>query len=124
MGERPEKGSKMSWWVYLSKDGRAVDVPQHQEGGTYQVGGCEGATLNITYNYSAHYRAAMGGDGLADLNGMIASEAIPILERAVQELGVVRNADYWAATAGNAGSALNVLLGWARLYPDATFVVH
>ena len=29
--------------------------------------------------------------------------------------------DYWAATPGNAGKALNILLKWAKQFPDATF---
>ena len=32
-----------------------------------------------------------------------------------------RLVDYWAPTPGNAGYALNILLDWARQYPEATF---
>jgi len=115
----------MSWWVSLvDKDENAVSVPLHQDGGTIQVGGCDTATLNITYNYGVFYREVMGGNGMWDLDGMSAADAVPILRDAVLELGVIRNPDYWAATRGNAGAALLVLWTWARTHPTAKFVVR
>ena len=52
-----------------------------------------------------------------------AADAIPLLENAVARLGTLRDEDYWQPTDGNAGAALAVLLGWARLHPDAVFHV-
>ncbi len=124
----------MSWWVRLEKDGQNVEVDTHDEGGTYVVGGCDEAELNITYNYRGHFRdvgiclhEGDGGenadDGLFYLHGKLARDAIPHLEHAVKQLGTERDAAYWASTPGNAGHALSILLGWARQYPDAVFRV-
>ena len=115
----------MSWWVNLvDENEEAVSVPLHNEGGTIQVGGYETAMLNVTYNYGVFYREVMGGNGLWDLEGMVAADAAPILWNAVLELGVIKNPDYWAATRGNAGAALLTLWTWAHAHPTAKFVVR
>lgn len=37
----------------------------HQiKGGTYQIGGSDRASLNITYNYSTFYYAVFGDEGI------------------------------------------------------------
>lgn len=113
----------MSWWVSLEKVGKCVNVPCFSAGGTYAIGGDTRADLNITYNYSVHY-GGVGEKGLWSLDGMLAKDAIPILECVVQALGTVQDNDYWKSTPGNAGYALNVLLGWAHLRPDAVFCVR
>lgn len=113
----------MSWNVILERaDGTPVTVPRHAEGGTYVVDGTDRAALNVTYNYSGHIAKALGFH-FTRLSGMKAADALPILEWAVATLGTVRDGDYWEATPGNVGFALNILLGWARLHPDATFRV-
>jgi len=43
------------------------------------------------------------------------------LQKAISLLGTERDPDYWKATEGNAGYALSILLGWARLHPTAKF---
>lgn len=113
----------------MSYDVRLVDpatrepvaVGLHEEGGTYCVGGRDEACLNITYNYSPHYYKAFGEGGIRSLYGKRAGDCIPDLERAVAMLGTVRASNYWESSAGNAGYALSILLGWARLHPDAVF---
>ncbi len=110
----------MSYWVYLEEEGNPVQVVPHMEGGTIQLGGCSTASLNVTYNYVGHFRVL---GGLRTLDGMTASDAIPILEKAVLELGIERDEDYWAAMPGNAGWALNILLTWAKANPVAKFRV-
>ncbi|KKK53646.1 hypothetical protein LCGC14_3092730, partial [marine sediment metagenome] len=57
------------------------------------------------------------------LDGKRASDVTTALEHAVRYLGTARSGDYWAATQGNAGYALNILLGWAKEYPEAVFKV-
>lgn len=121
----------MSWWVYLKdRDGHAVNVPHHMEGGTYVAGGTYAvagiatAELNVTYNYSPHYREHLDEDeGLRWLDGKAARDTLDAMEKAVGVLDVVRDADYWKATPGNAGHALAVLLAWGKLHPDAVWRV-
>lgn len=126
----------MSHWVYLEDRTRiveeygdgsvsyaTVDVPVHVEGGTYRVGGTTTADLNVTYNYARQFTEAGLADGLDTLHDMTARDAIPLLARAVMQLGTERDPDYWQATAGNAGYALSILLSWARRHPDAVFRV-
>jgi hypothetical protein len=114
---------QVSYWVYLNgPDGSAVTVKPHEEGGTICVGGEPTATLNVTYNYGEPYGVA--GFSLRDLQGKTARDVTPELERVVALLGTRRyKADYWAPTPGNAGHALNILLGWAKQHPDAMFEV-
>lgn len=125
----------MSWWVYLVSDEEKFnsededydsvicEVQAHTEGGTYVMGGIDRAELNVTYNYSRHFRGALGGEGLSDLNGAQASEVLELLRQAAAELGIERDDDYWASTEGNAGHALSILASWAKANPDAIFVV-
>jgi len=121
----------MSWWVYLDySDERECLVPNHTEGGTYCLGNTNGevgtqqADLNITYNYSPHYYKLINTEeGIRWLSGRTASETIPLLENAVDNLGFERTDDYWDATEGNAGYALSILLSWAKLHPEAIWRV-
>jgi alanyl-tRNA synthetase len=52
-----------------------------------------------------------------------AKDTIEGLENAVKVLGLVTSDNYWEATKGNAGYALNVLLSWAKQYPEAEWMV-
>ena len=114
----------MSWDVrlYDPETNKAVPVESHTEGGTYVMGGLPEAVLNITWNYSwFYYRVLDKESGLRWIYGKTGEECAPRLEKAVEELGTRRNADYWADTPGNAGHALNILLGWAKQHPTAVF---
>lgn len=113
----------MSFDVTLEQNGGIVRVDRHEEGGTYALGGTTVADLNVTYNYSSFYYAHLSEHGLRSLDGRLACDCIPELEKAVKALGTEQDPDYWAKTAGNAGYALNILLGWARQYPNARFRV-
>lgn len=120
----------MSWDVTLGNERTAegwlipVEVERHEEGGTYMIGGNDQAELNVTYNYGRVYRRITGGNLRDMLDGKVAGETIPLLERCVAELGTERSADYWEAADGNAGAALAILLGWARQHPDAVWWVN
>jgi hypothetical protein len=110
----------MSYDVRFEIGGELVVLDERHQfgGGTFAVGGTNEAWLNITYNYGGHFRATLGhDDGIRSLYGKTAAELIPVLERAVAELGTERDDDYWAPTKGNAGAALSDLLGIARLAP-------
>ncbi len=107
----------------------------HLRGGTYCLGtvsqfpegryvftGTREAWLNITYNYSEFYYKTLDSDkGIRVLYGMTGREAMPILSRAIAELGIVRHSDYWKSTPGNAGAALADLLTLATALPDGVF---
>lgn len=123
----------MSYWVYLeNEDGCRCIIDRHEEGGTYAIGGTADAVLNVTYNYSWFYKRCLGEGDLRWLDGRQAAECIEQLDKAIGELGTDQHhsgcdpdapIDYWAPTPGNAGYALNILLGWARQYPNARFRV-
>lgn len=115
----------MSYWVILQKPGEKdpCKVPVHSEGGTRVAGGTQYAELNVTYNYGGHIRKALHPDGLKWLNGKVAKDVIQQLENAVATLGTRMDDDYWKDTEGNAGFALSILLGWAKLHPEAVFEV-
>lgn len=109
----------MSYWVYLHKAGteECVSVDRHFEGGTQVLGGNEAAELNVTYNYSKHWR-------VKGVDGMKAYDTIPTLSDAVKRLGTERADDYWDPTPGNVGFMCSILLAWARQHPDAGWEVH
>lgn len=143
----------MSWWVYLEDETAkpwcsygvaledfkpdwegdtpcpvpcypAVEVERHDEGGTYAIGGINSAELNVTYNYGRCFREAWDGVGLQEvLDGKRAEEVIEALEHAVKHLGTEQDGDYWKASAGNAGHALEILASWAHQHPDGRFRV-
>ena len=100
-----------------------VRVEKHTEGGTHAMDGSKDASLNVTYNYSEHLNAALGCSLSDALHDKKAKDCIKILEKAVNSLGTKRSNDYWESTEGNAGHALNILLGWAKQHPNATFNV-
>jgi len=113
----------MSYDVSLWKDKQIVSVPRHEEGGTYALGGIDIADLNITFNYANQY--AKYDFSIKDIDKQLAGNWIKTMESVVNVLGTVCDKDYWESTPGNAGYALNILLGWAKQHPDAMFrVLH
>lgn len=113
----------MSCWVTLNDDnGNPLDVELFSEGGTQPVGGSTKAELNITYNYSRVYDLLRFN--LKDLHLKIASSVIDDLRYLVKKLGTTRHEDYWAATPGNAGFAISILLKWAEANPNGVFHVR
>ncbi len=114
----------MSYWIYLyDEDEEPVSVREHEEGGTRVVGGSYQAELNVTYNYSELYHRH--DFSLKHLHGRTGGSTISVLTRVVNALGTIKQSDdYWEPTRGNAGHTLNVLLSWARQYPDAVWEVH
>lgn len=107
----------MSYYVCLKKHGETVQVKKHADGGTYVVGGTTDAELNVTYNYSRHFR-------VLDLDGVTAYDTIPLLKILVEKFGTERDDDYWKPTEGNVGYMLSILLKWASKYPDAVWEVN
>lgn len=106
--------------------GEVVEVARHEEGGTYAVGGCTDASLNITYNYSGLFRFFVDQEeGIRWLYGKTGEEVVPRLQSAIESLEKIDKApwerDYWAPTSGNACHALKILLAWAEQHPTAVF---
>lgn len=117
---------KMSWDVELTDlDSIPLEVPSHQEGGTFALGGTETAELNITYNYSPfYYKHIDKKQGLRWLDKKRAIDTVECLKKAIKALGTVKNSDYWNDTPGNAGYALNILLSWARIHPEGIWNIY
>ncbi len=114
----------MSWNVRLTdKEGRIVEVPKHFEGGMPERDGCTQAYLNITSNYTPQFNKIFKQGLPTFLNQKSATEAVPKLLESMLELGFEPDEDYWAATPGNAGFTLGILMLWAMDNPDTTFRV-
>lgn len=112
----------MSYDVSLVENsGKCVTVERFTEGGTYPIGGCGDANLNITYNYNEIYR--LFDFNIKDLDGKRAGDMINTLQAIVDKCGTHKFRDYWAPTPGNAGFALSILLKWAKDNPDAVFSI-
>lgn len=114
----------MSYDVSLNNsEGSLVEVKTFSEGGTYLVGGNNLAELDITYNYGKIIREYLNPEGLMWLDGRKASEVLPALINAVDQLGTDTDQDYWEATPGNTGKALAILAEWAKDNPEGIFEV-
>ena len=74
------------------------------------------AELNVTYNYGELFDFHW-------LDGKKASDTITKLQDAVTDLGIDKDPDYWLPTPGNVGYACNLLLQWAKQYPDIVWAV-
>jgi len=116
----------MSYDIYLTDPitGETIqlDEPHCFKGGTYAVGGTNEAWINITYNYGRYYHKYIDKEkGIRWLYGKVATICIPVLERAIRELGTKQSKDYWKSTRGNAGAALIALLEFAKARPDGIF---
>ena len=106
----------------VTKERISFDFKHEIRGGTYQMGGCSEAWLNITYNYAPHYYRLIDKEkGLRAIYGMSGAESIPVLTKAIAELGDDVDADYWKPTEGNAKRALVGLLAFAQLRPDGVW---
>lgn len=86
--------------------------------------------MNITFNYYPFFNRenVFGDGGIKNLNGVLVSDAIPIVDKAVHNLrdedlnadGSLYDGDvndYWAPTERNARKSLEVLLGLLVLSP-------
>ena len=93
------------------------DAPHELTGGTYAIGGTTEAWLNITYNYAPHFRRVLGEEGIRSIYRKTGKAAIPILRKAISELGDDTSPNYWKSTEGNAKAALKNLLELCKLAP-------
>lgn len=102
----------------VTKETILFDDAHQIRGGTYQMGGCHEAWLNITYNYGRFYYDIFGEKGIRTIYGISGADSIPILEHAITKLKDDVDIDYWEPTEGNAKQALYGLLALAKLRPD------
>ena len=112
----------MSYDIYLNDpvtgETIVVETPHQCRGGTYRVGGNNELHLNVTYNYSKHYYAVFGENGIRTIYGLSGAQSIPLLQDAVNKLSNDVDDDYWKSTEGNAKRALCQLLSFAQMRPD------
>lgn len=121
----------------ITKEPLHADTPHQMRGGTYCPDGTTEMSLNITYNYAPHFHRTLGGDevelsffdrifgggdtGIRKLYGMTGAESIPVIEKAVVQLGDDVDEDYWKSTEGNAKRSLLQLLALAKMRPDGVW---
>jgi hypothetical protein len=118
----------MSYDVYLidrvSVEPIVFDEKHNITGGTYEAGGTNKAWLNITWNYGKHYGRVLGEGGIMVLEGKTGWEAMPILEKAIEQLGEDVDNDYWKPTEGNARKALVNLMNLCAMAPEGIIEIH
>jgi hypothetical protein len=111
----------------MSYDIRLVDAkgecllaPEKHDitGGTYAMYSTAELWLNVTYNYAPHFYRLLGEKGIRSIYGMTASDSLPILRAAAEQLGDDVDEDYWQPTEGNAKAALRNLIALAEMAPD------
>lgn len=102
----------------VTKESLELEVPHHMRGGTYAIGGTTRAHLNVTYNYCAIFRRALGDEGIRVIYGKTGAESIQMLEGAAAKLSDDIDPDYWKPTEGNAKRALVQLAALAKMRPD------
>lgn len=113
----------MSYDIYLDDPkGVVCQIDNDFKGGIYALGGSPEAWINVTYNYSQHYREHIDAEkGIRWIYGKTGAEVLPRLKEAVSKLGVEPSEDYWEPTPGNAGRALLALIAFAEARPDGVF---
>ena len=113
----------MSYDIYLTDpvthETLHTEANHDLTGGNYVIGGTTEMWLNITYNYGKYYYEHIDNDeGIRKIYGMTGAESLPLLEKAINELGNDVSSDYWESTEGNAKEALCKLKAFAQLRPD------
>ena len=94
---------------HTTDEPRKFPVTHHKKGGTYRLGGSYLAELNVAYNYSHFYIEALG-HSFRELDGQRVRDSMLKMRQAVSKLGTKKHDNYWKATRGNAGAALNDLV--------------
>lgn len=112
----------MSYDIHLKDPDTGAEIElgdkHYLRGGTYAMDGTVRAKLNITYNYSHHFKGLFGEKGIRSIYGMKSRDAAPVILRAILELRQDRSKDYWEPTEGNARAALEDLLSLGLKAPD------
>lgn len=106
----------------IEDENEVFEVEPHREGSLVTLGGSTTAEMTVTYNY-LEVTHLVGFHFRDDLDGKVAKDTIPILEKVVEKLGTHRYKDYWAPTPGNTGAIANTLLSWAKQHPHGVWEV-
>ena len=116
----------MGWDVELCDENGVVSVPPHNEGGIITLNrDNQYADISVTWNYAPLYFEHIDKEkGFRWLNGKKAKDTITRLQAAIKKLGVNQDPDYWKSTPGNAGHILKIMLGWAKQYPNAEWMIQ
>lgn len=103
----------------ITKEVITIDEPHQLRGGTYAIGGTTKLSFNITYNYSMYFYEYIDKEkGIRWLYGKKASDTFDKLKKAIEILGIDISDNYWDATRGNAGKALQDLLTMGLMKPE------
>lgn len=103
----------------VTKETIRISDKHHMRGGTYQLGGSNELSLNVTYNYGKIFCRVIDEDkGIRFLYGKTGLETIDILNAAIGQLGDDVSDNYWDDTEGNAKRALIHLRTMAQMRPD------
>ena len=102
----------------VTKEVVMFDAKHQIKGSTYIIGGTTKANLTITYNYSTLFTELFGVNGIRFIYGKTGAESIPLLQKAINELGNNSDPNYWMPVEGNVKRALYGLLAFAELRPD------
>ena len=145
----------MSYDIYLkdpvTNETIEFDTPHQMRVGTYQLGGCTEAWLNVTYNYSKYYYDATEGDdrffgilkddngvskfqqprnlGIRGIYGKTGAESIRMLHDMICRIEPMPDekcdnpevTGYWKPTANNAIKPLYQLIAMAQMRPDGVW---
>lgn len=95
----------------------------HIHGGSYISGGTDILWTEETSNYGVHFRKALGGDGIYEINGKPCTEVISLIINALPNLQFDVDRDYWKPTEGNAKLALYRILALCMMRPDGVVEV-
>jgi len=107
----------------ITKEVLHLEEPHQLKGGTYAIDGTTEMWLNVTYNYLPFFRKTIDKKkGIRKIYRMTGKESIPILKKAIDQLGDDFNDDYWKPTEGNAKDALCNLLILAQMRPDGIWM--
>ena len=106
----------------ITKEPLHTDTKHEIRGGLYAIGGTTELWLNITWNYGHFYYDLIDAEnGIRAIYGLSGAESIPVLQKAISQLGDDVTNDYWDDTEGNAKRALIRLIALARLRPDGVW---
>lgn len=116
----------MSYDIYfrdaVSEEIIILQYKHQMFGATYCLGGTKELRFNITFNYAGIYDQY--GFHVAQLSGLSAVAAMPIIEGVISKFDDDVTDNYWEATEGNAKKALVSLLTMCQLRPDAVIDVR
>jgi hypothetical protein len=112
----------MSYDIYLKDPDSGItiemDSRHYLKGGNYALGGTTEAWLNVTYNYAKIFRRVLGDEGIRSIYDTTGQDSLPLLTKAIDQLGDDVHPDYWEPTEGNAKHALISLRTLAEMRPD------